>query len=327
MIINPENEKSLTRVINTLPQYGAKYISSLNKIKSSSKYIYATELKRFFEFMVSRKELFGHINYAAELTELDLNQIYVNDIKDYLEKRNYANDTIKRKQQILHGFFEYCKTEGVITVNPVIKDYCKAKSEKLDIISVKRFLLSIETGYALTKREQQLHHRYIKRDIAILSILLDTGISIPTLCSLNKSSVDYDDDLIIVDKSDVIKEYFITENTKSRIKDYVSPGGRQNAAPLFTNKNGERLSIRTVQAIVKKYTDAYCGGKSSGGNSLVKKIETKEKSMSTNYSSTQDIDSVKAVLLLEKENIITASAAAELIKKCKEKNKENARNK
>ena len=94
-----------------------------------------------------------------------------------------------------------------------------------------------------------------RRDKVILTLLYSTGLRISELVKLLKRDIDFDERTIRVrGKGDKDRIVLFDENTKGLLLDYLDTD-KNNTDYIFVNKNGNSLTPRYVQMMIKKYAD------------------------------------------------------------------------
>jgi integrase/recombinase XerC len=133
---------------------------------------------------------------------------------------------------------------------------------RLDADEVANLLDSIENGENLTKTQQK-YHKYTKtRDLALITMFLGTGIRISELVGLNITDINFRNNSFLVTRKGGSQAilYFGTE-TGAALQEYMKErklveavSGHEDA--LFLSMQRKRISNRSVQQLVKKYTQA-----------------------------------------------------------------------
>lgn len=92
-----------------------------------------------------------------------------------------------------------------------------------------------------------------RRDKVILTLLYSTGLRISELVKLIKRDIDFDERTIRVrGKGDKDRIVLFDENTKEQLMDYIDKDNHESEY-IFVNKNGNKLTPRYVQMMIKKY--------------------------------------------------------------------------
>jgi len=170
---------------------------------------------------------------------------------------------IKRKYASLRAFYKYMFSDGLIESNiaalvPLPKLHERAII-RLDIDEVARILDIAETGESLPKTYQKYHNVTKKRDLAMLSLFLGTGIRISECVGLNIDDFDFEQNAFVVTRkggkevilylSDEVAEALVSYLEERRKIEALS--GHENA--FFLSIQRRRITQRAVENMVKKY--------------------------------------------------------------------------
>ncbi|MCR4705748.1 MAG: tyrosine-type recombinase/integrase, partial [Lachnospiraceae bacterium] len=130
---------------------------------------------------------------------------------------------------------------------------------RLDPNEVALLLDQVEDGSALTEKQKDFHKKTRVRDLALLTLLLGTGIRVSECVGLDLNDVDFDNLRIKIRRKggyeDVV--YFGNE-VENALMDYlderthvVPVSGHEDA--LFLSLQNRRITVRSVEKLVKKY--------------------------------------------------------------------------
>lgn len=272
--VNIKNELKLRGMIQQLPKFCLDFFMGIDADKSSrTKIAYAYDLLTFFEYMKnSNPSLMKYEIRDYPITLLD--SISPSDIEEYLfylkcyEKDGvtHTNDEkgIKRKLASLRTFYNFYFKKEFIDTNPASKVSLPRIHEKnivrLDIDEVVRLLDEVESGESLSKNQQRFHEKTKVRDLALMTLLLGTGIRVSECVGLDLDDVDFNNNGIKVHRkggAEVIV-YFGEEVREALIpywneRQGITPAdGHANA--LFLSLQKKRISVRSVENMVKKYS-------------------------------------------------------------------------
>ncbi|NBH81769.1 integrase [bacterium C-53] len=269
-----DNTLRLRELQKNLPAFCRDFFRGIEPTTSSrTRIAYAYDLGVFFEFLhesnpvLSRKEI---TEYTVDI----LDQIKPVDIEEYLEYLNYYQKDGKeytndergksRKLASLRSFYRYFFRTETIQTNPADIVSMPKLHEKeiirLDLDEVASLLDHVEKGTDLTKRQSMYHERTKVRDLALMTLLLGTGIRVSECVGLDINDVDFKNNGIkIVRKGGYETIVYFGEEVEEALLSYMEEreriipvSGNENA--LFLSMQNKRISVRAVENLVKKYS-------------------------------------------------------------------------
>jgi site-specific recombinase XerD len=271
---NKINVLKMREVLDTLPRFCKQFFRGVQEQTSSrTRLAYAYDIRVFFEYMqknnsACRKQAI--IDYPLEI----LDQIKREDIEEYLEYislyekdgREITNDERgkSRKLAALRSFYNFFYRNELITTNPAALVPMPKRPEKeivrLDADEVAILLDQVEEGTHLTKAQLRFHAKTKIRDIALLTLLLGTGIRVSECVGLNINDVDFKNNgLRIIRKGGAEAVVYFGDEVCDALTDYLEkrhkiiPQSGHEAA-LFLSLQDRRLTVRAVENLVKKYS-------------------------------------------------------------------------
>jgi integrase/recombinase XerC len=130
---------------------------------------------------------------------------------------------------------------------------------RLDVDEVALLLDEVEQGGKLTDKQKSYHAKTKTRDLALLTLLLGTGIRVSECVGLNISDIDFKNGGIRIYRKGgkEVTVYFGTE-VEDALLDYleerdriIPEQGHEDA--LFLSLQRRRMAVRSVENLVKKY--------------------------------------------------------------------------
>lgn len=272
--VNIKNELKLRELLKQLPVFCKQFFIGIEPTTSSRTRIsYAYDLVCFFDYIKNSNPLFKDVDMHDISIDI-LDQIKSSDIEEYLyylkiyekDGRAHTNEELglKRKLASLRSFYRYYYNNELIDTNPSVKVEMPKIHEKnivrLDIDEVAILLEQVESGEDLTEKQKNFHEKTKVRDLAIMTLLLGTGIRVSECVGLDIDDVDLKNDGIKIHrkggKEAVI--YFGEEVRETLLSyldermDIVPVEGHTNA--FFLSLQKKRIGVRTVENMVKKYS-------------------------------------------------------------------------
>ena len=84
------------------------------------------------------------------------------------------------------------------------------------------FLDNVEFGNSLTNKQQAYHERDKKRDLAMMTLMLSTGIRVSECVGLNLDDIDFNNSRIKVTRKGGNEAYvFFSDEAEQYLKDYI----------------------------------------------------------------------------------------------------------
>ena len=130
---------------------------------------------------------------------------------------------------------------------------------RLDKDEVEELLDEVESGNKLTKQQQNFHDKTKVRDLAIVTLLLGTGIRVSECVGLDLNDVDFKNHGIRITRKggNQVVVYFGDE-VENALLSYLQERsaiiplqGHENA--LFLSMQKRRITVKSVERLVKKY--------------------------------------------------------------------------
>ena len=269
-----ENTKRIRGILKELPPFCTDFFRGIEpRTSARTRLAYAYDLKTFFDFLkqanpeLKTKELRDFpLSILDEIKLMDLEE-YMEYLKCYsTEKREDLMNTergIMRKVSTVKSFYNYFYRTERIQNNPASLLQLPKIHEKeiirLDVDEVARFLDEVEDGECLTEKQKAYHAKTKLRDLAMMTLLLGTGLRVSECVGLNINDVDFRNGGLRIHRKggkEVIV-YFGAE-VEYALQDYLSE--REHIVPeegseeaLFLSMQRKRINVRSVEKMVKKY--------------------------------------------------------------------------
>ncbi|MCR4890604.1 MAG: tyrosine-type recombinase/integrase [Lachnospiraceae bacterium] len=277
---NNQVRQQANEIIKKMPGFVNDYFLEREiRLSAMSIYSYAGQLFTFFSFLHDSSPYFAK-KAIAEISLEDLDRLNDRDIVEFMHYlRNYpqkCNDgsvkyvecsptTIQHYTVALNTFWKYLYVRKMVSSNP-IELITRAKLPKKEVIYLDRddknlFLDAVETGDGLTKRQAQFHEKNGPRDLAIMNVFLSTGIRVSELVGMDLNDINFKKHSIkVFRKGGNFDTVYFSDTAEYYLQQYLdcrniyNPVASEKA--VFLNRSGKRLSVRSVELMVKKYINA-----------------------------------------------------------------------
>ena len=269
-----ENTLRLRDVLKTLPPFCKDFFRAIEpRTTTKTRISYAYDIRIFFQFLLEQNPAFRDWSIDAFTVDV-LDQITAVDLEEYEEylKVYQAGDKtetngergLKRKMSSLRSFYAYYFKREMIHTNPtVLVDVPKIHQKsiiRLEADEVALLLDYIEHGGDdLTGQKKVYYEKNKDRDLALVALVLGTGVRVSECVGLDIEDVDFKNNGIKVTRKggNEMVVYFGPEVEKA-LKNYLEV--RKNIIPveghehaLFYSTQRKRIGVQAVENLVKKY--------------------------------------------------------------------------
>ena len=266
----------LKGMLNKLPKFCRLFFRGIEpRTEARTRLAYAYDLSVFFSFLKSENPVFKDTDmHELDISALDM--INARDIEEYMEYLKYRPDEngddianrengIKRKVSSLKSFYRYFYESEMIKTNPAALVHLPKIHDKdivrLDYNEVASLLDEAENGSRLTDKQKTYHKKTRNRDVAMLSLLLGTGMRISECVGIDINDLDLEETAVRIHRKGGKEEvvYFSDEVAGNMLpyleerKNTVAEPGSENA--LFLSLQNKRMSVRSAELMVKKYAE------------------------------------------------------------------------
>lgn len=210
---------------------------------------YLVDLTQFMQFMERR------FPAVAKTGVTGLNNVNSEMVREYLGELfgDKSATSIARKLASLRTFFQFCLRKGWAETNPA-KEVASPKIPK----RVPKFL-TIDEVEALLKAPDEIDLLGL-RDKAILELLYASGLRVSELVGLDIENMDLSGGVVkVLGKGR--KERLVPVGTKAcdALRSYINAmptlavAANNGGGALFVNRQGGRLTARSIERLVSKY--------------------------------------------------------------------------
>lgn len=228
---------------------------------------YLTDLRTFYRYLKARDA--GIDPSAEELCGIDISSlsndfilgVTTEQIYDFLlytdAVRKNDNAAKSRKLSAIRAFFKFAVTKRhLLEVNPAADiDSPKTRQSLPKFLSLDECLLLLQT----IADDADSPNR--KRDYAMITLFLNCGMRVSELVGINMDDLDHElRSLRVIGKGNKERIVYLNDACRDALLPYLEERksekyrGQTNRA-LFISLREQRISVKTVQAVVYKYLD------------------------------------------------------------------------
>ncbi len=272
----------IREICRELPQACSDFLRGIALTTGTfTRLAYAIDLRTFFHYLHAERVAFADKKLTL-WDDNDLARVSRSDLTAYTEYLTYyfrSEDAasadfpqkalvnhdlaIKRKLCSIRSLYDYLFKSGRIATNVTLLVELPKIHEKpilrLDQQEMTRLLYQAETGEAMTEGQKRFQQKTAKRDFALLSLFLGTGIRVSECVGINLSDVDMENNAFLVTRKggNQVVLYFPPE-VADALAEYMEERKQIEPLPghedaLFLSLQRRRITQRAIQKLVKKY--------------------------------------------------------------------------
>ena len=219
---------------------------------------YYIDLRTFFRYLHMSR---GLCDKSLEFDEIKIDNVDVDLVKSvtlrdayefmYFLQRDRGNSQAARarKTSSLRQFYKFLERDHIIETNPV-KELETPKQKK----ALPKYLTLEQSIELLNAVEGD----FAARDYCILTLFLNCGLRLSEMCGLNYSDIRSDNTMRVLGKGNKERVIYLNNACLDAINAYkeVRPtDDLKDRKALFISRNHNRMSPKTVQAMVYKYLE------------------------------------------------------------------------
>ncbi len=193
------------------------------------------------------KDIQQLVDYLQSLNRIDPKEVLTDDLQAFMQKladEKYTPKSISRKTNSTKTFFKFLKTSGLISSDPADNlEHPKFENKPPRILTKLEYRSLRDAARADT------------RILAVIELLLQTGIRIGELAKLRVEDLDLENLSLHVPPFEDTRERTIPLNKAAAeaIKNYLPKRTKTPNHALFVTKTGRPLLIRNIRTAIDRY--------------------------------------------------------------------------
>ncbi|MDE7351689.1 MAG: tyrosine-type recombinase/integrase [Acetatifactor sp.] len=274
--------KKLKQLEASLPTYVISYLDEkeLNS-QISTVLSYAYDLHTFFRYILESNPSCKNM-LVKDITLEFLEHLTFEDINEYQKYLSYTDSGekhmngergIARRMAPLRGFFKFACLHGYMKSNPTLGAAKRKKAPKDDIIrmnaaEVGTMLNTVQKTNIASARQRKFCEKAQLRDTALITLFLNTGIRVSECVGLDIDDINFiDKTLYIVRKGGKSSVLYFNDTVAQALNDYMelerAPllGDHSEEKALFISNRKQRMCVKAVENVVKKFAKESVSGK------------------------------------------------------------------
>lgn len=228
------------------------YLQGEKRSSANTVMAYERDLASLVDFIERKKSTSVSKNRASTVHTID-----VYTLRGWLGElaRTHATTSVARKIAAVRTWMKWLEKRGVIKENP---------SAELKSPKARKTLptfLSVDAAEQVMSAPEAGSPEGM-RDRAVLELLYGSGLRVSELSGLDRLSVSLEDEIVrVIGKGNKERQVPIGSHAKAALIAYLAvrptfvhpKTGKSDAHALFLSTRGNRLNVRAIELLVKKY--------------------------------------------------------------------------
>ena len=254
-LFSPADEARITELLQDF----LKYLRAERRASRYTMINYEIDLRHWFKWLIGpqgERVTFGQLSFG----QLSFGQLTdQKSLRDFLgaELKKSEQSTVNRRLSAIKGFLKFIHREGYIELNTAKLVSLPRLDDKLPHILKPEQVIRLIEGVPTDTLSQ-------KRARAIIELLYSTGIRVSELAGLTHEKVNLRSGFVLVGrKGSKERTVPMGRHCQHAISDYIdhTPKWLRKGpkTPLFQNREGDFLSVRSVQRNLRDFAIEILG--------------------------------------------------------------------
>jgi len=270
---NRRNMRKLNEMLGDLPPFCSVFFIGIQDTTTPlTRLNYAVDLKTFFNYLVNYETQFYN-KQVQTITIADIDEIdsqLIERFMAYIAYYDKEDGTILtngergklRKLSSLRAFFKYFFCKDMLKANVASKVRSPKLHEKpiirLEENETAELIYSCDTLSGFSEHQRKYNENFKTRDNAIISLFLTTGIRVSECVGLNVDDINFNlNSFRVTRKGGNQVILYFGEETAEILKNYLLYRDTlqipKEEQALFISSQKKRMSVRSMEYLVKKY--------------------------------------------------------------------------
>lgn len=270
---NRRNMRKLNEMLGDLPPFCSVFFIGIQDTTTPlTRLNYAVDLKTFFNYLINYETQFFN-RQIQTITIADIDEIDAQLIERFMAYIAYydkEDGTILtngergklRKLSSLRAFFKYFFNKDMLKANVASKVRSPKLHEKpiirLEEQETAELMYSCDTLTGFSEHQKKYNENFKTRDNAIISLFLTTGIRVSECVGLNVDDINFNlNSFRVTRKGGNQVILYFGEETAEILKNYLLYRDTlqipKEEQALFISSQKKRMSVRSMEYLVKKY--------------------------------------------------------------------------
>ena len=193
-----------------------------------------------------------------EKKDIGLNEVTKSHCRSYIieSQSKYSRKTLRNHISGIRTFYKFCQARNWVNNNPFHNLILPKSDKPLPKILTKTQVLKLLDQPLIKEGDSENFKFNTLRDLLILELLYAGGLRVSELIGINYGNINHENASIkVLGKGGKQRNAPIGNRAHETLMKFRDAFAKDTSidAPLIINRQGKRLSIRSVQILLKKY--------------------------------------------------------------------------
>lgn len=257
--LEKENEakEKMEKKLQNLPDIFMKFYNWMDARDKSYTTMdnYINHVVEFMNFYTKGKK---NNNFYKMVSDTDI-ESYMTSIKRRIvngEEVEVGDDIRAAKWSSLNTFFKFLSQKKYIENNPMLL----TERPKIKTQHTITYMTPEEIKSVFNRIQKEARKNIKNRDMCIVALGISTGLRVSAIVNINVEDIDFKTNTIkVIEKGRKTRDIKFSEHLKNILVQWLFDRKQyfteDDTGPLFLSQLKVRMSVDSVQTVVKKYTD------------------------------------------------------------------------
>lgn len=248
-----KTETAIEYRLKSKPKILLNYYYSMTDNTAKTKDVYVRYISDYFDFLNKN----GYdINDNSIFQKMTLNEI--NQYVNYIRYSHINNTIMENKESIrrariaaIKSFFGFLMNCGMIEKNPCDRVKLPKLVQDISVVSMTEDEIKHVKNNIINSG-----NKWANRDLLIFTLGCRTGLRVTALCEIDLDDINFKEKKItVIEKGNKTRDLYLGNDTINMIQNWITERGQiEGCKALFVSNRNERISQRTIERIIAKYT-------------------------------------------------------------------------
>lgn len=256
-----KTEERICRILNDQPEILTTYYISIGDKTHNTKLKYLNAVTRFVSYLNNNNLYIDNQPWWENIKPIHINS-YMDFIKTTPDGTERSESYRCMQYHAVSSFFNFLLDNDYIEKNPCDKVKLPRVKKEVGVVyltldEVNQLESNIINGIG-SDRAKSRQEKWKERDLALVHLVLCTGLRVSALTEINISDVDLNNAVIrVTEKENFTRDVYLDKHTVQLLKKWITKRKEllddKESDALFISRERTRISTKATNEMIKKY--------------------------------------------------------------------------